>query len=551
MQISFKVFLLLLVGFAVAVYLRFWRLGQVPEGLYSDEALYAYEAYSLLKTGKDQFGNITPLSIAGFGDYRPAGYIYSTIPFIAIFGLNEFAARLPSAIFNILTIFVSYLFIKEITGKKKAALLGVAILTLSPWSLYFSRMAHETNLTTLLITSGLYYLYKSRINNKFLLLAMVLMVLSTYVYHNARVFVPLCLLLTAVIYHKFLRTHKKLVISAVFLFIFLAIPLFLELRGEEGWARVHGISFWDDPGTILKINSYRGQLLKAGINPGLSRLIINKASMYPLVFGRNFIQRLQPSFILFTGDTNGVYNTPNNGILLWIEPFLIGLGLYFLIKKNRQVGFWIMGLLIIGIIPDALTRLEPSSARLHLILPLICLLSAYGMYHICRKRIISTFFIILLLSLNSIWFWYNYLVIRPVVNKSAWRPGIKEMVYKASESSSFYDKIWISRTGWGWIQILFYAQYDPATFQVEAKVSPKNELGFWWVSDLGKYHLDWLPEKLDDNRNILYIATPREFPNGTQPIYIINDREGQPRYWFVDKTSFEKRISVCERIMLV
>src|SRR3989338_4260655 len=98
-----RVSVLLTIVVVLGSFLRLWQLGKNPPGFYSDEALYGYEAYSLLKTGRDQFGNFLPISIAGFGDYRPALYIYSTIPFIAIFGLTEFATRLPSAMFSIFT----------------------------------------------------------------------------------------------------------------------------------------------------------------------------------------------------------------------------------------------------------------------------------------------------------------------------------------------------------------------------------------------------------------------------------------------------------------
>src|SRR5437868_4259461 len=78
--------------------LRLWRLDTVPAGFNIDEAAFGYNAYSILKTGKDEYGTFLPLSLKSFGDYKAAGYAYIDIPFIALFGLNEFSVRLPSAI---------------------------------------------------------------------------------------------------------------------------------------------------------------------------------------------------------------------------------------------------------------------------------------------------------------------------------------------------------------------------------------------------------------------------------------------------------------------
>ena len=37
----------------LAAFLRFYKLGQVPSGFVNDEAAFGYNAYSILKTGRD------------------------------------------------------------------------------------------------------------------------------------------------------------------------------------------------------------------------------------------------------------------------------------------------------------------------------------------------------------------------------------------------------------------------------------------------------------------------------------------------------------------
>ncbi|MFZ5845558.1 MAG: glycosyl transferase, partial [Patescibacteria group bacterium] len=88
----------------IAATLRLYRLSVIPPGVNRDEASIGYTAYSLLKTGRDEYGRFLPLSFQSFGDWKLPLYIYTTTLFVKIFGLSELAVRLPSAIAGILTV---------------------------------------------------------------------------------------------------------------------------------------------------------------------------------------------------------------------------------------------------------------------------------------------------------------------------------------------------------------------------------------------------------------------------------------------------------------
>ncbi|MCJ7740040.1 hypothetical protein MUP32_01830, partial [Candidatus Microgenomates bacterium] len=62
--------ILLMAIFLLAFILRFWQLGSVPQSLDWDEASLGYNAYSIMKTGRDEYGSFLPLSIRSFGDYK-------------------------------------------------------------------------------------------------------------------------------------------------------------------------------------------------------------------------------------------------------------------------------------------------------------------------------------------------------------------------------------------------------------------------------------------------------------------------------------------------
>jgi len=75
----FLIFAILILGFILRVY----KISSLP--LYGDELTITYDSYSLLKTGKDQTGEAFPLTFK-MGAGRPPGYVYFSIPFVAIFG---------------------------------------------------------------------------------------------------------------------------------------------------------------------------------------------------------------------------------------------------------------------------------------------------------------------------------------------------------------------------------------------------------------------------------------------------------------------------------
>ena len=99
----------------LAVSVRLYSLGNIPSGLSVDEADIGYDAYSLIKTGRDQWGEPFPIvGFRGFGDYRPVLYTYLVIPSFILFGVDAFSLRLPSVLFGIFSVGILYLLIKKI-----------------------------------------------------------------------------------------------------------------------------------------------------------------------------------------------------------------------------------------------------------------------------------------------------------------------------------------------------------------------------------------------------------------------------------------------------
>src|SRR3989337_2916838 len=139
-----KPLIILLPIIIFGLFLRILRLDSRPLGFTWDEAALGYNAYSILKTGRDEHSQVLPIVFKSFGDYKPGLYIYFTTPIVKALGLTECATRLPSAIFGTLLILVVYL----LTKNHFASLM----LAINPWAIHFSRGAWEANLALLLTT---------------------------------------------------------------------------------------------------------------------------------------------------------------------------------------------------------------------------------------------------------------------------------------------------------------------------------------------------------------------------------------------------------------
>ena len=124
-------FVLILSITLLAALLRFWQLDTNPPSLNWDEVSHGYNAYSILKTGRDEWGQWFPLTnFRAYGDYPLPVNLYLTIPSILIFGLNTFALRFPSALLGALSVLMTYFLVKKAFEKETVAILSALLLAL-------------------------------------------------------------------------------------------------------------------------------------------------------------------------------------------------------------------------------------------------------------------------------------------------------------------------------------------------------------------------------------------------------------------------------------
>src|SRR3989344_3203012 len=150
-HIVFIFIVLTLLSFLV----RFYKAGEVPNGVNEDEAAFGYNAYSILKTGQDEHGVWFPIiSMQSFGDYKATLYSYLAIPGIIIGGLNPLTTRFPAVLFGALTSGFLFLLSRKLLHSTPGGVAAGLLLALSPWHIYIARTAHESVIALFFIVLG-------------------------------------------------------------------------------------------------------------------------------------------------------------------------------------------------------------------------------------------------------------------------------------------------------------------------------------------------------------------------------------------------------------
>lgn len=534
--------ILLLLIFILAASLRFFYLGKIPNGFYSDEAAYGYNAYSVLKTGKDEYGYLLPLAFKSFGDYKAPLYIYLLTPFVWLGGLSEVSIRFLSALLGLLLVIIIYSLSLLLFKSGKIALLSAYFTAVSPFALQFNRMAHENNLVVVLITAAILFFLLSFQNTKYIYLSVIAFVASIYTYHDARILTPLILLFILIIYYKHFIHNFKSSIFAAILFVVLLFPLLSLLKSPAISSRPSFTVIFSDLGTSLETNQDRGEDYR--VNYFAPSLFHNKLLSYSKAFLSNYLNHFAPDFLFFRGDPVKIYQTPSNGLIYPVSlPFLI-LGVYFIFKYNSKYKWLIMFWLLLAPVASSLTKFSPSASRTLSILPVLSILTAAGLVF-AVNRVHSLKFNCLLVIITSVFFLLNigyylhyYYIHMPLRFAREWHYGMKSLLGEVSGIQNQYKTVWFSKNAWGYIYPLFYLKYPPEIYQGQDHLGKLNEFGFGWVEGFDKYRFDDFPKNFQKMPNVLFIGAPADFPGLKKALYEIDYPDRQPAFYFTDSNSF-------------
>lgn len=495
-----KIFLLILL---LAAVLRFYKLGEIPLSLDWDENSNAYNAYSILKTGRDEYGDFLPITNRSFDDYKPPMYMYLNIPTVAIFGLTPLAARLPSAIFGLLTVPLIYLLAKKLFDDEKMALLSMFFLAISPWHVQFSRVGFEATVGLFFATAAATAFFYGLQSKKWLVVSAICIGLSTYTYHTQRIFVPLLFLSALVIYKKeIFQIPKKLLLVCAIVSVLISLPLAILIPPKVILQRFEVTTGRPKLEDIEKSIKFIYQDWDA--NFPLAKIIHNRRFIIGQTYFGNYLSHFDFNFLFTKGDDNFRHHIQDMGMLYLFEFPLVVFGIYNLIKNKTKSTLFILSWLLIA--PIAATPAVPNP-HANRSLPMVIaleIISAYAVMQIAsqkfpfKKQLL--WLLALAIALSSFVYIHNYFVHYPVEKASFWQYGYKEAVIESEKYKGSFSKIVIDKSiEQGYAFWLFNTRYDPRKFQQEGS-----------RYNFEKYYFD--EQKPPQSETELYISVAKRFP---------------------------------------
>lgn len=455
--------LLAILTIVITVFTRTWDIAKLPNGLHWDEMDTGYQAYSLLKTGRDYFGTPLPVHLHAFADYRTPLYMYATVPAVAALGLTPLSVRLFGIVSGLLGIFFSYLLAREFLGRRRAWIMPL-ILAFSPWQFQFSRFAVESNSMITFFLLGLVGFFKKRY-----WLATIGFALSIWSYSTAQFFVPIIVLALVIIYKNFRQVFIPFAVLGL-----LISPLLLDSFFGKGGTRFHDVAIYTDPQLASVVNIKRQEALlsrlpvaQIGLQPSLlDRLVINKPVLVINKFVSNYLSAFSIDFLFLKGDPNPRHSPGPEAIgelhLIEVIPLILGLILLtsLPIPHKRFLIFW----LLLAPVPAALTRDGASHAtRMFFLLPALLLLITLGLRNLPQKFL---GLYLIAYAVSCVFIYHYYFTTYRWESTKPFQWGFTQIVKDALAASPNYSRVIIdTRDDSALMAYLFTTKFDPVQFQ--------------------------------------------------------------------------------------
>jgi len=412
---------ILLAVICLGAVLRFCRLGEIPPGLYHDEAFNGLDAYRVLAGER-------PIFFAANNGREPL-FLYMMAWSIRTLGRTPLAVRLPAAILGTLLIPATYLMARALFNKW-VGLWSAFLIAILPWPVNLSRIGLRAISLPLVLALAVWLWWPARADQTRQgrarkMLGGTFFGLSLYTYTAARFIVVVALIY--VLYQWW--TERKPFKAAIGPMIWPALVAFLVTIPLLGYGIAHRDVFVQRPGQVSILNP-----------------AINGGDLWGTLVGNLF---RAGGMFFYRGDFIPRHNVPLRPVFdpLMSAFFLLGSGLTLIrARQDHAAGLlpiWIATMLI----PTIMAEDCPHFLRAVGVLPAATLLPALGLEW-TRAQLerrtrawIGWVVVALTLLISGVWSFVDYFV----------RYGQNPDLSYAFEAEQVQEAVEINRflgTGW-------------------------------------------------------------------------------------------------------
>lgn len=520
----FVLFLIVLLG----LLLRLYHLDTVPNGFFFDEATISYQAYSLLKTGRDTWTNAWPLlSFKDYGEYiLPLG-IYGQMPSIFLGGLTVFAARLPHAVLGAITVFLVYV-LGRVLFDRRIGLLAALLLAVQPLSLGWSRFVFEGNFGTVFFLNGIILFVGSFRRQVLFPIALIFFGLSMLSYHIFLMTTPIFVFLGLICFRRKIGLNARLLslsLAIVFIFGLWSLAAIYSGAGRQRFGQAATLL------TAEKLDVLNHQIgyCRERLPGPFCRLFFNRYGLSFSSYAENYISHFSPAFLGFDGSFLRRNILPRTGIIQTVEVAAFFIGIYFLVK-SKDLGTKVsLVWLLVYPLANSFTGVGEIS-RIAFAAPLFSLVSAYGLGSLWAVSKKATTILMLAIVTGALGFLASYFSFFPITNAYYTNFGYDRVFRWVRENKGGYDHIFISRNYAGsvpYISALFFLPLDPGTFAKGKVERIVDERGYYIMTRIDSLFFYGDIKELALGSRDFIIATPEEIGRGVTPEFTIIDPTGR------------------------
>lgn len=561
--------LLLFLIVLLALFLRIYKIDQVPASLYYDEVDYGYQARSLLETGKDYRGNLSPFYVQSFNDVRTPLPAYLTVISTLVFKSPEYQVRIPFVLSGVLVVVLSFFLVRLLTKNDRISLISAFIFATNPWLIQFSRVSHEVGIMMLVFLLGLIFFFKSLEGKKYLhlIFSSLFLSLSIYTYRTMSLFLPLIVLILVMFFRKDLIFFgfKKLILIFLIMSAVTLPFLFATTFWSPDIPRINQVSIFSEKSFPVQIQRSRevdsGDLSDKTLGKKAiwySKFFHNKLISWLDIFTNNYLSPFSTQFLFTSGDSNLRHSVGQMGQLLLLDFVALVLGIIFIYKNiGKKTYQFLLLWLLLSPIPAALTFDGAMHApRLFIFSAPLLITVAMGwhfLFTIIKKlkyaRIIAvsliTFWVILFA-----FYLHRYFVHYRVEGASSFGYGFKQAMEVISSEQSKYNHVYmVSSNDPPVIYYLFWSKTPVKDLQAYGtefstdiiKGTKLDKIKVIDFNDLGGK----LAYKNNLKEDVLYLLTNKELgedfkdggviPPGVKLIKLIRYPDNVPAFYLITK----------------